>query len=258
MTEAVAHSWFMLGRNVRNLLRQPIWIVTILTTPLVWLLLYSQLFRRITDLPGFGTDSYIQFLTPGVVVMTAFFSATWSGMSMIEDIDRGVIERFLATPARELALVLSQVVRSGLQGSIQALIILLVGLAMGARVHAGPAGWLVLVLTAFLVATTFAGFSHGIALLTRREETMIALANFIALPLMFLSAILIAENLMPEWMQWAARFNPVDWGVRAAREPALPGTDWLEVATYLGLLAAFTLLTAGFATWAFRAYQRTL
>ncbi len=64
MTETVTHSWYMLGRHVRDLLRQPIWIGTILTTPIVWLLLYSQLFRRITDLPGFETDSYVQFLMP--------------------------------------------------------------------------------------------------------------------------------------------------------------------------------------------------
>ena len=100
MEATLAHTWFMLGRQIRNLMRQPIWIFILLVQPLFWLLLYSQLFRRITALPGFGTNSYIQFLTPGVAIMTAFFSATWSGMAMIEDLDRGVVERFLATPAR--------------------------------------------------------------------------------------------------------------------------------------------------------------
>lgn len=87
---------------------------------------------------------------------------------------------------------------------------------------------------------------------------MIAVANFIGLPLMFLSAILIARPLMPGWMQWAARFNPVDWGVRAAREPALAGTQWSQVSLYLMLLVGFTVATTAFATWAFRSYQRTL
>ncbi len=51
-----------------------------------------------TDIPGFGSDNYIQFLAPGVVVMTAFFGAGWTGMPVIEDIDRGVIDRFLVSP----------------------------------------------------------------------------------------------------------------------------------------------------------------
>ncbi len=253
-----AQSWFMLVRQARNLMRQPIWIALLLIQPMIWLLLYSQLFHRVTDLGGFGTRSYVDFFLPGVVVMNAFFSGTWAGMAMIEDLDRGVIERFLATPARRGSLVASQVARAALQAAVQGLVILVVGLAIGARVHSGLAGWLVIVLAGMLLAAGFAGVSHAIALLTRREATMIALANFIGLPLMFLSAILIARPLMPEWMQWAARFNPVDWAVRAARGPALPGTDWSEVALFLGLLAAFVVATSAFATAAFRAYQRTL
>ena len=258
MTTALAHTWFMFGRQTRNLARQPIWIFILLVQPFFWLLLYSQLFRRVTELPGFETSSYVQFLTPGVVVMTAFFSATWSGMSMIGDLDRGVIERFLATPARESSLILSQVFRSGAQAVIQGLIVLAIGLVLGARVHGGPLGWLAILLVGFLVAATFSGLSHGIALLTRREATMIAVSNFIGLPLMFLSATLIAEDLMPGWMQWAARFNPVHWGVVAAREPVETQTDWASVAVYVGLLAVTASAMAAFATWCFRAYRRTL
>ncbi len=90
MTAAIRDTFSLLVRHQRNFIRQPIWLVFALTQPMFWLLLYSQLFRRIVDLPGFATDSYVQFLTPGVVVMTAFFGATWSGMSMIDDLDRGV------------------------------------------------------------------------------------------------------------------------------------------------------------------------
>ena len=255
---AVAHTWYMLGRQTRNLIRQPVWIFILLIQPFFWLLLYSQLFQRITELPGFGTSSYIQFLVPGIVVMTAFFSATWSGMAMIEDLRLGVVERFLATPARRSALVLSQVVRSGLQSVIQAVIILGIGFLMGARVSGGVAGWLVIFLAAFLVSATFAGISHGLALLTRKDATMIAVSNFIGLPLLFISTALIAEELMPDWMQWAAKFNPVQWGIVSAREVMLPGTDWASAWAHLGLLLASAIATTAFATWAFRAYRRTL
>jgi ABC-2 type transport system permease protein len=248
VTEALAHSWWMVGRQARNLFREPIWIAMMLIQPMIWLLLYSQLFQRIVDLPGFETKSYIDFLAPAVVIMTAFFNGTWSGMGMITDLDRGVIERFLATPARKSALVLSQVLRSGLTALIQGGIILLISLALGAG-NGGPLGWLAILAAAALVSAAFSGISQGIALLTRREATMIAVANFIGLPLMFFSSMLIDFDLIPRWMQWA---------VDATREPVLPQPDWGLVALSLALLVGFTALTATFATWSFRAYQRTL
>ena len=258
MREWTLDTLAMLVRHGRNFMRQPIWIVFALTQPLFWLLLYSQLFRRIVDLPGFDTDSYVQFLTPGIVVMTAFFGATWSGMSMIDDLDRGVIQRFLATPTRRSALIVSQVLHTGIVAVIQTIIILGTAWLLGARVDRGVVGWLVIIAVASLVAAGFGGISHGLALLLRREETLIAVLNFFGLPLMFISAILIAESLMPGWMQWAARFNPVNWGVVASREMSGLDTDWDRVALYLGLLLAFVAATTALATRAFRTYRRTL
>jgi ABC-2 type transport system permease protein len=253
-----AHTWFMVVRQTRNLMREPIWIALFLVQPMVWLLLYGQLFKNVTRLGGFGTSSYVTFLAPAIVVMNSFFGATWSGMSMINDLDKKVVERFLATPASRLSIVLSQIVRSALTAAIQALIILAVALALGVHVHAGVGGWIVVLVAAMLVNSAFAGLSQAIALLTRREATMIAVANFIGLPLLFLSSTLLARAQMPGWMQTAARFNPVDWGVKAAREVVLPGTDWSSVGIYLLLLLALSGVTAALATWTIRAYERSL
>ena len=122
----------------------------------------------------------------------------------------------------------------------------------------GIVGWLVIIAVASLVAAGFGGISHGLALLLRREETLIAVLNFFGLPLTFLSAVLIAESLMPGWMQWAARFNPVNWGVVASREMSGLDTDWGRVWLYLGLLLVFVAATSALATRAFRVYRRTL
>jgi ABC-2 type transport system permease protein len=256
--KTLSDTWFMIVRQARNLMREPIWIVLLLVQPMVWLLLYGQLFKNVTRLGGFGTASYITFLAPAIVVMNAFFGATWSGMSMIYDLDHKIVERFLATPASRFAIVLSQIVRSALTAAIQAVVILVVSLALGVRVHTGLAGWVVIILAAILVNSSFAGVSQAIALLTRREATMIAVANFIGLPLLFLSTTMIARPQMPGWMQDVAKFNPVDWGVQAAREVVLPGTSWGNVGMYLLLLFALSALTAAWATWTFRAYQRSL
>jgi ABC-2 type transport system permease protein len=252
------HTWFMIVRQLRNLSREPIWIVLMIVQPMVWLLLYGQLFKNVTRLGGFGTGSYVTFLAPAIVVMNSFFGATWSGMSMVYDLDRKFVERFLATPASRLSLVLSQIVRSAIIAAIQAFIILVVSIALGVHVRAGIVGWVVIVAAAMLVNSAFAGISQAIALLTRRESSMIAVANFISLPLLFLSSTLLARAQMPHWMRVAAKFNPVDWGVRAAREVALPGTDWSSVGTHLLFLLLLSAATAAFATWTFRVYQRSL
>jgi ABC-2 type transport system permease protein len=255
---AAQDTFSMLVRHQRNFLRQPVWLVFALTQPMFWLLLYSQLFRRIVDLPGFQSDSYVQFLTPGIVVMTAFFGATWSGMAMIDDLDRGVIPRFLATRTSRSSLIVSQVLHSAIISTVQTVIILGTAWLLGARVERGVAGWLVIIAVAAMVAAGWAGISHGIALLVRREEPLIAILNFFGLPLIFLSAILIAETLMPGWMRWASKLNPVNWGVVAAREMSNLDTDWGRVGLYLALLAAFVALTSALATRAFAVYRRTL
>lgn len=248
---------WLFRRLMRNLARQPIWIALMLVQPMFWLLLYSQLFRRVVDLPGFGTRSYVDFLTPGIAVMTAFFSGTWAGMGTIEDLDRGVVERFLATPARRTALIYARVLQSAVTASVQSFIVLVVGLALGAT-NGGVVGWLVILAAAALVAAGFSGISNGLALLTRQEASMIAIANFIGLPLLFFSSILIASRLIPGWMRSLSLVNPVEWAVRAARGGALSTMGGGHIALYLALLLAFSTLTAAFATWAFRSYQRTL
>ena len=258
MSEFLTHSWLMFARHARGLSRHRIWIAMLLVQPLFWIVLYSQLFERVTALGGFGTRSYIDFIMPGIVIMTGFFAGSWAGMGMIEDLDRGFVERMLATPVRRGAIVAGHVTSAALKAAVQAVLLIAVGYVLGARIAGGAIGWAAILAAAILVTASFAGISHGIALLTRKADTMIAIANFIGLPLMFLSAILIARPLMPDWMRFAAQFNPVDWAVVAAREPALPGTDWSSVAVNLGLLAAFSAATIAFATWAFRAYQRTL
>ncbi len=257
MSTVVTQTLFLCARVLRNLSRQPIWIAVMVVQPMFWLLLYSQLFRRITDLPGFGTTSYIDYLTPGVAVMTAFFSGSWAGMGMIEDLDRGVLERFLATPARRVAIVFGRILEASIVATLQAVLILVTGLFLGAT-NGGAAGWLVILIAAFLAAAGFSGLSHGIALLTRQEASMIAVAQFISLPLLFFSSLLIARNLIPDWMQTLSLLNPVEWAVRAARGEALPGTNWSEMGGFLLLLAAFAAATAAFATRSFRSYQRTL
>src|SRR5206468_3227999 len=146
--------------------------------------------------------------------------------------------RFLAAPASRFAIILSQVVRAGMIAVFQALLLLVLGLALGVRVHGGAVGWFAVFGASALLAMAFSGFSHGIALLVRKEASMIAAANFIGLPLMFISAILIPPRQMPHWIAQVSRFNPVNWGVQASRNAIVIGGDWGPTGAFLLFLLA--------------------
>jgi ABC-2 type transport system permease protein len=255
--QALRQTGWMVVRQLRNLIRQPIWVAMMVIQPMIWLVLYGQLFSRAPGLSG-SVRPYVEFLAPGIICMNAFFGGMWSGMGMITDLDRKVIDRFLAAPASRFAIVLSQVVRAGITAVIQSTILLLIGLALGVRVHGGALGWAVIFAASFLLAAAFAGFSNGLALIFRRPESMIATANMVGLPLMFLSSILLTVTVMPGWIASVSRFNPVNWGVHAARNAVLYSGAWGSTGEFLLLLLAAMAVTTLFATWCFRSYQRSI
>jgi ABC-2 type transport system permease protein len=255
---AVHHTWGMTMRHLRALWRQPWWIAVTLVQPIIWLLLYGALFKKIVEIPGFRGDSYIQFLTPGVIMMTAFFSAGWSGMPMIEDLERGVVDRFLVSPVHRGALIAGRLVQGSVSIVIQTLIIVVLALIVGASFPGGIVGVLVLAAIATVLGAGFAALSNGMALLVRREESLIAMMQFLLLPLTFLSSAFMQQDLIPRWMQHIADVNPLNWAVEAGRSAVAADTDWGLVASRSGLLVAFLVACGVFATRAFRTYQRSV
>jgi ABC-2 type transport system permease protein len=251
------NGFFMMNRHLLNLLRQPIWIAVTLVQPVIWLLLYGALFKNVTRIPGFRSGSYIQFLTPGIVVMTALFSAGWSGMALIDDIDKGILDRFLVSPVSRASLVIGRLLNGAVTVVVQSLIIVLLGLAVGAR-YPNAWGIVVLIALAALLAASVGCLSLALALIARREETVIAAANFFLLPLTFLSTAFMQRSLVPRWIQHAASVNPVNWAVEAGRASVLPGADWGMVLARLGLLAALCGICIVLATLAFGAYKRAV
>lgn len=248
----------MTVRHLMALWRQPWWIAVTLVQPVIWLLLFGALFKSVTHIPGFESTSYIEFLAPGVVVMTAFFGAGWTGMPLIEDLDRGVVDRFLISPVRRPALIAGRLAHAGLTTAIQSLIIVGLALAVGATFDNGVVGVLVLILVSVLVGSAFGSLSIGLALLVRREETLIAAVQFLLLPLSFMSATFMQKSLMPGWMQTVADFNPLNWAVEAGRAAVSASPDWGMIAGRVGLLVGFLAICAWFAMRAFRTYQRSV
>ena len=134
MNLAIRQTYQVSLRYLRALLRQPAFVVITIVQPLIWLLLFGALFKAVTQIPGFGGGSYLDYLTPGVVVMLAVSTAGWTGMGFIEDMNRGVMDRMLVTPAWRGALNLGSVAQCVLSVVIQTLLIIVLALIMGAHI----------------------------------------------------------------------------------------------------------------------------
>jgi ABC-2 type transport system permease protein len=255
---AIRQSYFMTQRHVHALLRQPWFVAVTLLQPAIWLLLFGALFQSVVTIPGFGgSDSYLDYLTPGVIVMTALFASGWSGMGIIEDLDRGIMDRFLAAPVHRSSLIVGRTAYEAISLVIQAVIIGLLAWLLGARFEGGLIGFAVLVIAALLLAAAFGSLSDAMALVMRQRESVIGVNTMLVLPLTFLSAAFMPLDLVPDWVATVARCNPVNWAVEAGREALLASPDWSFVLPRLGgLLLAATLLVA-LATRAFRSYQRS-
>jgi ABC-2 type transport system permease protein len=253
----VCHSFFMMVRLWRQLLREPWSIAFTLIQPIIWLGLYGQLFKRVVELPGFGASSYIGFLTPGIVAMSTLFASGWIGIGVIQDLDRGIMDRFLISPIQRPAIILGRLLSVSLVIVIQSLILFGLGACLGARYSGGIGGVAILLISAVLLGTPIGALSIAMALLLRKEESIIGAVNFILLPLTFTSTVFMAQNLMPEWMRPVARFNPVNWSVEAARHALQADASAMVILVRLAALGAFAAISAWIATQAFRVYQRS-
>jgi ABC-2 type transport system permease protein len=253
VTLAIRHTLALTRRQLYALWRQPWFVAITLFQPLVWLLLFGQLFRRVVDIPGFHGGSYIQFLTPGVLIMSALFAAGWHGMGYIDAMERGIMDRFLVSPMWRGALVASGFLYGAVVIVVQSLVIVAVAFADGASFSVGTV--LAMLGLAVLLGGGVAALSDALALVARQEETLIGAVQFVVLPATFLSSGMMASNLLPGWIHGVARFNPVNWAVVGSRAGA---GDWGLVGTRAGLLVLLLLACATLATRALRVYQRAV
>lgn len=254
----IAPTWWMTHRQLKALLRQPGVLVITLAQPMVWLFLFGNLFRRIIELPGFGTASYLDYLVPGVVVMNAVSANMWAGMGTIEEIERGTLNRFLTTPVSRAALMNANVIVQALTTALQSTIIVLLGWAAGAHYPGGVAGPVALVVASMLLGTVFSALSNVFGMTLRQRESIIGMSIFLLLPLTFLSTAFMAKGLMPGWMQGVAAANPVNWALDAARGALANTTDWGTTLMRGGWLLALAALMVWLSTLTFRTYQRTV
>ena len=227
--------------------------------PVIWLFLFGEMFHKIIDIPGFGYHGpYLAYLIPGIVAMNAMSSNMWAGMSMIEEIDRGTLNRFLVTPASRLAIMNAAVAEQAVSTTAQTLIIVVLGYAGGARYPGGAVGIVVLIVASILVGVLWGGLSNMTGMLLRSREAIIGVYSFFMLPLMFLSSAFIQPSFMPGWMQAIASRNPLNWEVQIGRDALLANPDWSAIAIRSGGLLALAVIAVAISVTTFRSYAKNV
>jgi ABC-2 type transport system permease protein len=255
----VRHSGYLTVRSVRALIRQPWYVAVTLVQPIVWLLMFGQLFKSIVSIPGFAVDgTYLEFITPGVIMMTSLFSSGWAGTVYIEDMRRGVMDRLLASPVSRGAMMVATLVYQSIITIIQSLAVFAIAYAFGARFPGGASGIVMTLVAASLLTVVFAALSNAVALLVRQQEALIGISQFLSLPLPFLSSALIDTQLAPAWVQRVAKYNPLDWAVVISRQALSGAADMGVVAPRLAALTGLGVVMAWVATRAFGVYQRSV
>jgi ABC-2 type transport system permease protein len=212
----ISDTWYLFLKYVKITWRMPIWTLFGLIQPLIWLVIFGQLFKNLARLPGFPAENYLYFLTPGVLIMTVLFGSSWAGVSLLREITYGILEKTLVSPISRTAIVLSRVLHTAFTVLIQVILLLAVAALLGAGLPNGL-GFLIILVVVLLLAVGFSGVSNGLALILKREEPLVVMGNMLTLPLLFFSPALVPLEFMPAWMQWTSTVNPATYAVEAVR-----------------------------------------
>ncbi len=212
----VRESTIVFRRQVRMNLRNPAWVFIGVMQPVLYLVLFGPLLKPlVSSFPG-GADNAYTFLVPGLLVQLGMFGAFFAGFGLIGEWREGVIEAERVTPANRTALLVGRLSRDVAQLFVQALILVLLGWAMGMRASfAGVAAGIVLTL---LVGGACAAASNALALTTKSEDVMAPVINMVMMPVLLLSGILLPMTLGPDWLQHVSDFMPFRWIVDGVRD----------------------------------------
>ena len=204
-------------RQMKLSLRNPAWVIIGLTQPILYLAFFGPLFTRVfsTGLPGVQHTNAYGFFVPGLLVQLGLFGAAFVGFTIIADWRAGVVERMRVTPVSRLAILLGRVLRDVVVLTVQAVVLILAGLAFGMRAPFG--GVLIGLVFIALLAVSLASVSYTVGLLTKSEDVLAPMLNMVMVPLMLLSGIMLPMALGPGWLQGISRATPFGYIINAMR-----------------------------------------
>jgi ABC-2 type transport system permease protein len=243
--------WTMTKRSLRHTTRSLDTIITVVLTPIAILLLFVFVFGGALGQQT-GSIEYVDFITPGVLIMTIGSGIAYAALRLSMDLQKGIIGRFRTMPVAPSSVLSGQALSSTLSNLFSCFLVLVVAFIVGFRPAARPEGWLLFVglLALFTLATTWMAMFFG--LLARTAEGAGAFA-YILLLLIFISPSFVPTDSMTPLLRGFAEnqpMTPIIETIRSLLTDGTPGNDlWVALAWSLGILVVFYTL-------ALRIYRR--
>jgi len=239
-------------RELKRFIREPARVIMSVVQPIIWLSLMGNMFQMIGKLPGFPTSRYLDYMAPGIVVMTTLFGGVFGGLSIVWDRRLGFLNKMLAAPISRSSIPVGKMLASTVQSGLQASIILSVALLMGVQCTTGILGVIVIILVAMILCLTLSGISLALGAMIKTHETLMVIMNFLTMPLMFTSSALFPLEFMPSWLAAIAKWNPLTHTLNPIRTLMTKGWDWAIILPDVGAVAVFALVVISVATLLFR------
>jgi ABC-2 type transport system permease protein len=249
-------------RSMKKLVRNPILVFFSLFQPVIFLLLFTQLFSNLGRFLGSGNLTYTAFATAGIVLQNAFSSAFQSGTAVVDDIKSGFLAKMLATPVNRSAILMGRLLSDVFRVVAQTVIILVLAYALGVYPATGILGYLLVIFTVAFFGLAWSGISLALGLKTKSAETVFGIAGALTFPLLFMSTALVSTGSMPGWIQSVSNFNPISFAVNAIRNQITGcsldlkvcniGLDWSTILQAYGVIASIGVVTLGATLYLFR------
>ncbi len=220
-------AWINFKRWNLKAVRNPFVLVVSLVQPVIFLVLFTQVFGQVATgavNQGAGGITYETYLVPAIAMQVSLAAAATSGIGLVNDIEEGMFEKVMVSPMNRTAVFLGKTAAEMVRIVVQIAIILGLGVLLGAEIATGVVGALGIVAVGILFSVWFVSLSNTLAVLTRDQESTIIGANLLQFPLLFVSTAFLPLAVLPDWIQTVATYNPVTYGVDAARALILAAT----------------------------------
>lgn len=219
--------------------------------PILWVALFGIGMRSIAGASiGAGTGSYVGYMLPGIVALSAMGGAIGGGMTWLDERVRGILKEYLVAPIPRSSILLGNIGSTVFKAMVQAVVIFLVGTLLGARAGGTALGWVTGIALAVGYSVGFAGLALAVASRTDNLMAYHSMIMLLNLPVLFLSNALYPLKSMPRWMRIGAILNPTSYLVDGIRQSVLRDQSgefplWLCLVVVGGFALAGLLLASG-------------
>jgi len=245
--------WLLFKRKMLETLRNPIFIIISMTTPIVYLVLFAPLLNKLVGVPGFSTGQVLNTFIPGLLVIIAFLNGLFVGYTMIDEVKNGVLERMRVTPTSRFALLAGRVLRDLVNMTVVVILFALIAIPFGFNLNVP--GFLVELVLLWMILICTSSFGNALGVILGDEDKLSPIVQGINLPIILLSGMLLPMELAPTWLQVIAHFNPAYYVVEAGRVLARGEFLNWKVAYAFMFMVPLTVLVVW---WATRTFQRSV